>query len=154
VAELLAGGPSLVVLDGDPVVSLPVAAALSRRAHPVLFLPRWLYGEAVLPAQPLLGQLLDLPALLETGARPSAVMVLDGGRLDGVPSRSWRDPRVDNRGEIAGDDLPNTAALLAAGVRRVVDLRPPGQPVPETFERFAYAPFVLAGIDVERRTWP
>ena len=151
-SERLRETPTLVVLDLDPILGLRVATSLAEAglAHPVPFLPRWPYAEAVLPTGELLAALAYLAGRLPDDLHAgSVVMALDSGRNLPIPSRPWSDPRTDNRGEIAGDDLPNVAALQAAGITKVIDVRVAGESIPVPFRRFAYEPYERAGISVE-----
>lgn len=151
---LLAGPPSLVVLDTAPALGVRAAAALARlgACHPLLLLPRWPYANAVLPAAPLLAALVDeARALPRQLVAPSALLVLDGERQVPLPGRPPDDPRADNRFDLWPEDLPDAPALLGLGVSRVVDLRAPGEPVPARLAS-AYAAYERAGLAVTSRS--
>lgn len=150
---LVAGPPTLLVLDTTPDLGVRAAAALARlgKCHPVLLLPRWPYTSAVLPAEPLLAALVSeahtLPRRLVAA---SALLVLDGERQLPLPGRPPDDPRADNRFDVWPEDLPDVPALVGLGVSRVVDLRASGAPVPARLAP-AYAAYERAGLAVAPR---
>jgi hypothetical protein len=127
--ELLRLGGSAVVLDLEPLSGVRMAAEASHRglAHVVLIVPRWPHAEAVLPTAELIATLLGESRRLRVPAATSnVVFVLDGEREMPL-RRPLSDPRVDNRYALAVGDLPNLAALRAAGVQRLVKVsRSPG----------------------------
>jgi hypothetical protein len=122
VAAALAGGPTALVLNLEPIVGVQAAKSLSARglAAVVLVLPRWPHVEAVLPTARLVEALVHGATDLST--KPTAgnvVFVLDGERTRSM-RRPPGDPRVDNRYDIGVGDLPNLEQLQGAGIRRVV----------------------------------
>jgi hypothetical protein len=149
---------TLVVLDLPPAAGVLAAVGLARThgARPLLFLGRWPYAAAVLPAQPLIALLVrEADRLPQAGLRDDAVvMVLDGERRRPMLPRSPRDVRADNRFEINGEDLPDVAALGAAGITTVLDVRPAGTPLAHPLARLAYPTYVAAGLEVRVRRLP
>jgi hypothetical protein len=112
-------------MDLDPARGVALAAEASRQrlAHVVLVLPRWPHDDAVLPCDALVATLQSASNRLATDVRSdNVVFVLDGDRQNPISPRPKHDSRVDNRYDLAPADLPNLAALRAAGIRRVLKL--------------------------------
>jgi hypothetical protein len=143
--------PTLLVLDLPPARGVVLASRLARMgaARPVLLLGRWPHARAILPARPLLGVLLAearrLPPAVEAA---SVALVLDGERSTPLAGRGPTDPRTDNRYVYSVDDLPDPAGVLAEGIRRVLDVRLPGEAILGSLER-AYSDYRAARILVE-----
>lgn len=122
----LAGAPTALAIDLDPVLGVHLAAALNQRAlaSVVLLLPRWPHADAVLPSGKLIWALVD--ASRHVRRCPSAqhvVFVLDGERSKSIV-RPTIDSRIDNRYDLAVSDLPTLRQLRCAGVERIVKLSP------------------------------
>lgn len=142
--------PMLVVLDLPPDCGVQLAAALARRglARPLLQIGRWPMAQAVLPAELLVRVLLQEGRSLPRGDGPHACLVLDGERF--MPAdRPPGDPRADNRYETSGEELPDPPALEAAGIRHILDVRPPTTQLP-TGVAWAYARYEAVGITIRQ----
>jgi hypothetical protein len=120
IAPLLTEPGVLCVLDLEPILGVQVAARLATRAHPVLLLPRWPYGEAVLPCNTLAATLLaEARALPPPSRLPNVVFVLDGQRGKPIPNRSRYDQPADNRHMLSIFELPDLKTLRARGIGRI-----------------------------------
>jgi hypothetical protein len=119
----LAVEPTLLILDLQPELGLRLAAAMNRQglARPLLLLGRWPYAEAVLPAWPVVDTAMaESRGLRADVSAQHVVAVLDGQRTLACPDRPADDPRADNRYQLAPQDLPDTEARLARGIRQVI----------------------------------
>jgi hypothetical protein len=111
-----------VVLDLEPTLGVLIAARLNQweLANVTLVLPRWPYGEAVLPVDQLVHTLVTRASTLTTDNYPNVVFVLDAERNKNLQDRSPRDHRADNRYRLPPFELPNLADLRARGIRHVL----------------------------------
>lgn len=149
-----ANAGTLIVLDLPAELGAQIAATLAadRLAHAVLFLGRWPYTEAVLPAEPLLTTLISEAGRLtplDFEPRRNVIVVLDGERSRRA-RRGPGDPRADNRYEIGAEDLPDAATLAAAQVGRVLDVRARDADIPAVLRIGVYPAYERAGLRVER----
>jgi hypothetical protein len=120
--DLFSLNGTAVVADLEPLVGVALAAEASFRglAHAVLVLPRWPHADAVLPVEPLTATLVSASRRLRQLNSSNVLFVLDGERRKSIAPRPRRDPRVDNRYDIAAADLPDLKTLRRAGIQRVV----------------------------------
>jgi hypothetical protein len=143
----LAGAPTALVIDLDPVVGIHIASALNQRALAcaVLIVPRWPHLDAVLPSEALIGTLVaESRRLRPCRQARHVVFVLDGERSKSIrrPALAQRlapvaqglapvaqglapgDARIDNRYDVAVGELPSLRHLRSAGIERIVKLSP------------------------------
>ena len=144
---------SMVVLDLAPEVGLRVAADLARRglARPLVLIGRWPYSQAILPAQPVVQTAVAEARGIAAAAGPHLVVVLDAERSRPLPHRPARDRRADNRYVLVAEDFPEPAALVQAGIQRVLDVRAPRTGLPALLSRRVYPACAAAGLEVDTR---
>lgn len=123
--ELTEPGTCLL-LDLHPVVGISIAGALCGEglARPLLLLPRWPYGLAVLDsAQPLWALNEFAPHPIDQ-VRGNVCIVIDAQRQIGGAARQSERAQVDNRYRLSTLDFPSLNDLRAREIRRIVRLSP------------------------------